>query len=95
MHLLMESKNTASFLNRFLRPGTNSLLSKHLVSIQATAIHWFLFLGMLPVPKDFLSSYHLAPPRHQAGPHDLGRKILSTLIFPGHHPVLMAPLLLL
>lgn len=47
MHLIMDSKNTASFLNRFLRPGTDSLLSKHLLSLQVTAIHGFLFL---PIP---------------------------------------------
>lgn len=48
MHLLMGSKNTALFLNRFLRPGTHSLLCKHRVSKQVPAIPCF---PGLPLPR--------------------------------------------
>lgn len=50
MHLLMGFKNTTSFLNRFLRPGTHSLLCKHCVSKQVTAIPLPRFPGLLPWP---------------------------------------------
>lgn len=66
-HLLMDSNNTASFLNRFLRPGTNSLLSKHPVSIQASEIHCCLFCGVLPKPGEF-SAATACSPTHQTGP---------------------------
>lgn len=82
MHLIMDSKNTASFLNRSLRPGINSLLSKHLVSLQVTAFTVscsFLLLSCVSHSGASLSycCSVLLPPSH------LSRywKPCSTLIF--------------
>lgn len=44
MHFKMDSENTASFPNRSLGPGTNSLLCKHLVSAPVMVVHCSLFL---------------------------------------------------
>lgn len=57
MHLLMGSTNTASFLTRFLRPGTHSLLCKHRVSKQVPIP---CFPGLPLPPRCFLLQSLLA-----------------------------------
>lgn len=94
MRLLMGFKNTTSFLNRFLGPGTHSLLCKHCVSKQVTAIPLPRFPGLLPwpgrpVPERFLGNYRLRPLPQLAFQVLKGPLHTSFL---GKHPVLIAPL---
>lgn len=93
MHLLMGSKNTASFLNRFLRPGTHPLLGKHRVSKQVPPFpvsQAFLFPPVLPAPEPFLTKCPLCPLPHTVLPGP--KNPASHSPFLRNHPVLIAPL---
>lgn len=101
LHLIMDSENTASFLNRSLRPGTNSLLSKHLVSTPVPAIHCFLSLPPLWCSSSSGTlSQQLIPPGSPSHPRQPQPKpslqILKILLHiplsQGSTAVLMAPL---